>query len=64
MHMKQCKTITAWTERLLSAMLMLSIWNPDTWNFYPNKRRKQQIKMYYRAMGIVLHDRELNGEAR
>ena len=44
------------------AHMMLLIWNPDIWTLCQNKwmRRTQQLK--YKAKGIVLHDRALNGE--
>lgn len=50
------------TERMLQAKLLLAIWNPDLWRWFPDKyiRTKQQLN--YKARGIVLHDRALNGE--
>jgi hypothetical protein len=51
-------------QRLLCAQLVLAIWNPAAWDFYPLPKRAIRLKLKYRAMGIVLHDRELNGEVR
>ena len=44
------------------AQMLLLIWNPDLWNFFQNKRRRRVQQLKYRAKGIVLHDRALNGE--
>lgn len=44
----------------LSAQLMLRIWDPELWTWHPNKRVKKQRQLFYKAMGIVQHDRELN----
>ena len=49
-------------NRLLTAMLALFIWNPELFRFFPDPRKKQQLMLYYRAKGVVLHDRELNRE--
>ena len=39
----------------------LAIWNPNLMDFIPNKHRRDSRKLFYRAMGIVTHDRALNG---
>ncbi len=39
----------------------LAIWNPNLMDFIPNKDRRDSRKLFYRAMGIVTHDRALNG---
>lgn len=39
----------------------LAIWNPKLMDFIPNKHRRDRRKLFYRAMGIVTHDRVLNG---
>lgn len=39
----------------------LAIWNPKLMDFIPNKHRRDSRKLFYRAMGIVTHDRALNG---
>lgn len=46
----------------LIAQWVLSIWNPDLMNFVTSPTRKRSLKNFYRAKGIVLHDRALNGE--
>lgn len=43
------------------AQWCLAIWNPDLMNFLTGIRRKQK-RLFYRAMGVVTHDRALNGE--
>lgn len=47
--------------KFLSAQLVLRIWNPDLWNWYPSSSTRMQMKLYYKTKGIVLHDRVLNG---
>lgn len=39
---------------------ILLIWNPDLMNFITDKRRRKQVRLYYKTRGIVEHDRELN----
>lgn len=48
--------------RLLEATCLLQIWNPDLMNFIDEPARRRQMRLLYRAKGIVLHDRALNGE--
>lgn len=43
------------------AQWCLAIWDPDKVNFLVGKRRRQ-VRLYYRASGVVTHDRALNGE--
>lgn len=45
------------------AQWLLSIWNPDLMNFIREPARRRQMRMFYRAKGIVLHDRALCGRA-
>ena len=42
------------------AQWCLSIWNPDLMNFLQGTRRRQK-RLFYKAVGIVVHDRALNG---
>lgn len=42
--------------------MLLQIWDPSRWDWYPDARKQRQFKLQYRARGIVLHDRALNGE--
>lgn len=42
------------------AQWALSIWNPDLMNFLSGRRRRQK-RLFYRAAGVVAHDRALNG---
>lgn len=42
------------------AQWCLSIWNPDLMDFLRGNRRRKK-RLYYRTMGIVTHDRALNG---
>ena len=42
------------------AQWCLSIWNPDLMNFLQGTRRRQK-RLFYKAIGIVVHDRALNG---
>ena len=46
----------------LIAQWVLSIWNPDLMDFIASPKRRRGRKNFYRAKGIVLHDRALNGE--
>ena len=39
----------------------LAIWNPKLMDFIPNKHRRDSRRLFYKAMGIVTHDRALNG---
>lgn len=50
--------------RILAAQLCLAVWNPDLWNFHPDTRLRNRMQLTYRTRGIVLHDRELNGEIK
>ena len=43
------------------AQWCLSIWNPSLMDWVPDKKRRNSRRMFYRAMGIVVHDRVLNG---
>ena len=49
-------------RRYLFAQLVLAIWNPELWHWFPNRARRDYLKLKYKAIGIVYHDRELNGE--
>ena len=49
------------TVRWLSAQLSLSIWNPGLMDFIRDPARKRRKRLYYRAKGIVCHDRMLRG---
>ncbi|MGX5662204.1 hypothetical protein [Diaphorobacter nitroreducens] len=40
---------------------LLAIWDPDLMNFVREPKRQRQRRMFYRAKGVVLHDRALNG---
>lgn len=42
------------------AQWCLSIWNPDRMDFLKGARRKKK-RLFDKAMGIVTHDRALNG---
>lgn len=46
----------------LVARIMLLIWNPEIWTLCSNPWMRRRQKLLYRARGIVLHDRALNGE--
>lgn len=48
--------------RLLTALCMLFIWNPNLMDWIPEKQRRRQLRLFYKTMGIVQHDRALNGE--
>lgn len=48
--------------RFLTGMLMQLVWNPDLFRYHPHARKKRQLMLYYRAKGVVMHDRELNRE--
>ena len=43
------------------AFWALSIWDPAKMDFLRGRRRAR-LRLYYRAKGIVMHDRILNGE--
>ena len=43
------------------AQWCLSIWNPSLMDWVSDKKRRNNRRMFYRAMGIVAHDRVLNG---
>ena len=43
------------------AFWALSIWDPAKMDFLCGRRRAR-LRLYYRAKGIVMHDRILNGE--
>lgn len=47
--------------KLYEAWLALAVWDPAKWNFYPNKNRRNQLQLSYKARGIVEHDRFLTG---
>lgn len=47
--------------RWVTAQWLLSIWNPDLLNFILNPKLKRRLRLRYRTVGIVLHDRALNG---
>jgi len=46
----------------LIAQWVLSIWNPDLMDFITSPARRRSRRNFYRAKGIVQHDRALNGE--
>ena len=50
--------------RWLCAQCVLLIWSPDRMNFIDRAKRRRGRQLFYRSMGIVLHDRALNGEKR
>ena len=50
--------------RWLHAHCLLLIWSPDRMNFIDRAKRRRGRQLFYRSMGIVLHDRALNGEKR
>ena len=41
----------------------LATWDPDRWNWLKRPARRRVMRLYYRAKGIVLHDRLLCGES-
>ena len=43
------------------AQWCLSIWNPELMHWIPKKKRRDGRKLFYRTMGVVTHDRALNG---
>ena len=43
------------------AFWALSIWDPTKTDFLRGRRRAR-LRLYYRAKGIVMHDRILSGE--
>lgn len=47
------------TINYVFAQWVLSIWNPALMNFLPEPKRTSKM-LFYKAKGIVLHDRELN----
>lgn len=49
------------TEVKALAFWVLEIWHPDKMNFAPGLRRRK-LRLFYKAKGIVLHDRFLNEE--
>ena len=49
--------------RWVFAQWVLAIWNPGLMDFIRDPARRRGRRLYYRTKGIVLHDRELNGEA-
>jgi len=46
--------------RWVEAQTAMWIWNPELWCFHPNKETKARKQLFYRAKGVVLHDRLLN----
>lgn len=45
----------------LQAQCALLIWNPMLWDWYPIEPNRTRRMLAYKARGIVLHDRALNG---
>lgn len=50
-------------HRWLVAQLLLSIWNPELMSFITHHNRRRSAMLAYKARGIVMHDRALNGSA-
>ena len=48
--------------RYFLSMWCLAIWDPSRMDFITNAKRRHQRKLFYRTMGIVVHDRALNGQ--
>lgn len=46
--------------RWVTGQMMLYIWNPEIWTFCRDKRMKRKNEVFYKAKGIVQHDRALN----
>lgn len=53
--------LTDYPTRWAFAQLSLSIWNPALMDFIREPARRRQKRLYYRAKGIVCHDRVLRG---
>ena len=51
-----CMEYTRW----VTGQVMLHIWNPEIWAWCNDKVMKRKNQLYYRAKGIVQHDRALN----
>lgn len=51
-------------SNFFQAYCALLIWNPDLMNFIKDKNRRRSRRLFYRAMGLVEHDRMLNYEVR
>jgi hypothetical protein len=46
------------------ALAALHIWDPCKMDFIRDRDRRNQRKLFYRAMGLVQHDRFLNDDPR
>lgn len=49
-------------HNIVYAHIVLGIWNSDIWRLYPYSKRARKNRLFYRANGIVCHDRILNNE--
>jgi hypothetical protein len=49
-------------ENFWPAWVALLIWDPERWNWFSDRKVARQRKLYYRARGVVVYDRALNGK--
>lgn len=49
---------TSW----LLAQAVLHVWDPTKWSLIRDPKWRRRCELFYRAKGIVCHDRALNGE--
>lgn len=42
------------------AQWVLAVWNPDLVSYMRTKSGTRRMRLYYKTMGIVCHDRVLN----
>lgn len=52
-----------YATRWALAQWALAIWNPHLMDWIPYPARRRQKCLYYRAKGIVCHDRVLRGQS-